>query len=440
MQQTLRQRLEGLPAPFYALMLSDVLSGLAMGAGYVAISWWVVQSGGARDMAWFGSITALVMLLSLPLTAPLGDRLPKNRLIGGGMLLATLSALLLALMAAMGWYRIGWVIAVESLAMLAWSIVLPSMLSIAAEMVPAARLGDALSLQKSSQSAGNLIGPVLGGGLMAATSPTLTLLAYAFLLVVAAAASLYVRVPPRAAGAVRSPWLEDIRSGLYARWRIPLERYWTLAVFITLVAFMPLVTTLLPVKLHALGLSAAWLGGCEAAISAGMLLGSLWFTHVLLRRFSRYQARTLGMLVCGVLMLVVALSDNPWLILACFAVMGLMFALNQLIGQTHRTLAVPENYRARFSAINVMLVKIGSMLGPALAGALLHVLPLDRVYLIFALLHLATVLPMLLLPGLKAFLELDHEEVKDWYWRHHPEAFRDLAAMPAAAKPACETR
>ena len=190
MQQTLRQRLEGLPTPFYALMLSDVLSGLAMGAGYVAISWWVVQSGGARDMAWFGSVTALVMLLSLPLTAPLGDRLPKNRLIGGGMLLAMLSALLLALMAAMGWYHIGWVIAVESLAMLAWSIVLPSMLSIAAEMVPAARLGDALSLQKSSQSAGNLIGPVLGGGLMAATSPTLTLLAYAFLLVVAAAASL----------------------------------------------------------------------------------------------------------------------------------------------------------------------------------------------------------------------------------------------------------
>lgn len=293
MQQTLRQRLEGLPTPFYALMLSDVLSGLAMGAGYVAISWWVVQSGGARDMAWFGSITALVMLLSLPLTAPLGDRLPKNRLIGGGMLLAMLSALLLALMAAMGWYRIGWVIAVESLAMLAWSIVLPSMLSIAAEMVPAARLGDALSLQKSSQSAGNLIGPVLGGGLMAATSPTLTLLAYACLLVVAAAASLYVRVPPRAADAVRQPWLEDIRSGLYARWRIPLERYWTLAVFVILVAFMPLVTTLLPVKLHALGLSAAWLGGCEAAISAGMLLGSLWFTHVLLRRFSRYQARTI---------------------------------------------------------------------------------------------------------------------------------------------------
>jgi hypothetical protein len=269
---------------------------------------------------------------------------------------------------------------------------------------------------------------------------TLTLLAYACLLVVAAAASLYVRVPPRAADAVRQPWLEDIRSGLYARWRIPLERYWTLAVFITLVAFMPLVTTLLPVKLHALGLSAAWLGGCEAAISAGMLLGSLWFTHVVLRRFSRYQARTIAMLVCGVLMLVVALSDNPWLILACFAVMGLMFALNQLIGQTHRTLAVPENYRARFSAINVMLVKIGSMLGPALAGALLHVLPLEQVYLIFALLHLATVVPMLLLPGMKAFLALDHDEVKDWYWRRHPEAFRDLTAAPPASKAACEAR
>ncbi|VEB40147.1 enterobactin exporter EntS [Chromobacterium violaceum] len=288
MNISLRQRTRGLPSGFHLLMLSDALSGLAMGAGYVSISWWVVSMGGARDMAWFSTLTALVMLIALPLTAPLGDRFPKNRVIAGGILLAMLSGLALAAMAWFRFYSLAWVVASESMAMFAWAIVFPSMMSIAAELVPAARLTDALSLQKSSQSVGNLVGPVVGGSLMAFMPAWLALGAYAILLAVAAAGALRIRMPPRDLASLREEsFVDQVRSGLRVRWRIPLERSWALWGLLVMTAYFPMVITLLPIKLHQLGLPAIWLGACEAAASGGLLVGSLWLTHRLLQYCSR---------------------------------------------------------------------------------------------------------------------------------------------------------
>ncbi|MEO9385576.1 MFS transporter [Chromobacterium phragmitis] len=433
MNISLRQRMRGLPAGFRLLMLSDALSGLAMGAGYVSISWWVVTMGGARDMAWFSALTALVMLIALPLTAPLGDRFPKNRVIAVGILLAMLSGLALAAMAWCGFYRLSWVVASESMAMFAWAIVLPSMLSIAAELVPASRLTDALSLQKSSQSAGNLIGPVVGGSLMAFMPAWLALGAYAVLLAIAAAGALRIQVPPRDLASLRTEgFLNQVRSGLRVRWRIPLERSWALWGLLVMTAYFPMVITLLPIKLHQLGLPAIWLGACEAAASGGLLVGSLWLTHRLLRHCSRPRARAFAMWGLAAVFLVVALTDHPYLMLAMFAIEGALLSVTMLVGQTHRTLAVPEAYRARVSAINVLVAKLGGMLGPALAGILLASWSLDAVYLFFALFHLLTVPPMLRLPGVNRFLSLSHDEAKDWYLRQHPEAFEPVS--PVAGK------
>ncbi|AOZ50892.1 hypothetical protein BKX93_13435 [Chromobacterium vaccinii] len=433
MNISLRQRIRGLPSGFHLLMLSDALSGLAMGAGYVSISWWVVSTGGARDMAWFSTLTALVMLIALPLTAPLGDRFPKNRVIAGGILLAMLSGMALAAMAWFGFYSLAWVVASESMAMFAWAIVFPSMLSIASELVPAARLTDALSLQKSSQSVGNLIGPVVGGSLMAFMPAWLALGAYAILLAVAAIGALRIQIPPRDLADLRDEsFVDQVRSGLRVRWRIPLERSWAFWGLLVMTAYLPMVVTLLPIKLHQLGLPAIWLGACEAAASGGLLIGSLWLTHRLLQYCSRPRARAFAMWALAAVFLVVALTDSPYLMLAMFGIEGMLLSITMLIGQTHRTLAVPEAYRARVSAINVLVAKLGGMLGPALAGILLASWSLDGVYLFFALFHLLTVPPMLLLPGVNRFLGLSHDEVKDWYLRQHPEAFEPIA--PAAGK------
>ncbi|WP_434632031.1 MFS transporter [Chromobacterium sp. CV08] len=433
MNTSLKQRMHGLPAGFRLLMLSDVLSGLAMGAGYVSISWWVVTMGGASDMAWFSTLTALVMLVALPLTAPLGDRFPKNRVIAFGIVLAMLSGLALATMAWFNFYQLAWVVASESMAMLAWAIVIPSMLSIASELVPANRLSDALSLQKSSQSIGNLIGPVIGGGLMAFMPAWLALGSYAVLLAIASVGASRIRIPPRSREHIQAEsFIDQIRVGLRIRWRIPLERSWAFWGLITMTAYMPMVATLLPIKLHQLGLPAFWLGACEAAASAGLLIGSLWLTHRLLQYCSRPRARALALIALAAVFMVVALTDRPYLLLTMFAVEGVLLSITMLIGQTHRTLAVPEAYRARVSAINVLVAKLGGMLGPALAGVLLHNWSLDTAYLFFAVFHLLTVAPMLLLPGVNHFLSLSHDEVKDWYLHRYPEAFEPVS--PAGDK------
>ncbi|OWY37995.1 hypothetical protein CEK28_13755 [Xenophilus sp. AP218F] len=166
-----------------------------------------------------------------------------------------------------------------------------------------------------------------------------------------------------------------------------------------------------------------------------MLIGSLWLAHRLLRHCSRPRARALAMWSLAAVFIVVALTDNPYLMLSMFAVEGALLSITSLIGQTHRTLAVPEPYRARVSAINVLVAKLGGMLGPALAGILLQRWSQDAVYLFFAVFHLLTVPPMLRLPGVDRFLNLDHEEVKDWYLRQHPEAFEPMTPAGSQAKP-----
>ncbi|UTH76079.1 MFS transporter [Chromobacterium sp. IIBBL 290-4] len=435
MQTSLRQRMSGLPAGFHLLMLSDVLSGLAMGAGYVSISWWVVSQGGAKDMAWFSALTALVMLVALPLTAPLGDRFPKNRVISCGIALAMLSGLTLATMAWFNFYRLEWVIASESVSMFAWAIVFPSMMSIAAELVPAGRLSDALSLQKSSQAVGNLIGPVIGGGLMAFTPAWLALGSYAALLAIAAIGALRIHIPARSREHIQAEgFFDQIRVGLRIRWRIPLERKWAFWGLVTMTAYMPMVLTLLPIKLHQLGLPAFWLGACEAAMSGGLLIGSLWLTHRLLQHCSRANARMLALWTLAAVFLVIAWTHHPMVMLAMFAIEGLLLSITMLIGQTHRTLAVPEAYRARVQAINILVAKLGGMLGPALAGILLHSWSLDAVYMFFAVFHLLSVIPMLLLPGVNRFLNLNHDEAKDWYLKQHPEAFEPIASADGKLK------
>lgn len=320
--------------------------------------------------------------------------------------------------------------------MLAWALVTPSMLSIASELVPAERLTDALSLQKSSQAVGNLFGPALGGSLMAFAPAWLALGSYGLLLLIAAGGALRIRIPPRSREKLQAEsFVAQIRSGLRVRWRIPLERSWAGWGLLVMTAYFPMVVTLLPIKLHQLGLPAFWLGACEAAASGGLLIGSLWLAHRLLRHCSRPRARALAMWSLAAVFIVVALTDNPYLMLSMFAVEGALLSITSLIGQTHRTLAVPEPYRARVSAINVLVAKLGGMLGPALAGILLQRWSLDAVYLFFAIFHLLTVPPMLRLPGVDRFLNLDHEEVKDWYLRQHPEAFEPMTPAGSQAKP-----
>lgn len=420
----LQRRLSPLGAAFQMLLFSDGLMLLSLMVGHVAVPWWVAHEGGASDLAVFAATMAAGSFIALPLLSPLGDRWPKRQLIAGGLALMALEALLLAGLAQAGIYRLGWVMALELASVVAMAVIMPASFSIVAELLPGHQLTEGLSLQKSAQALGRLMGPALGGLVLAAASTAAALWLHALLLLLASGLALRIKAAPPRAAAADKHWLADLKAGLLAKWHIPLERGWTFVSFLVMIFFTPAIGMLVPLKVQSLGLSAVWLGACEAGLSLGMLLGSLggsvWLSH----RIGRFRASYGAILLEGLSMLVIGWSHQPLLIVLCFALLGGCIATVQMVGQTHRMLAMPQAFRARMTAVNMMVMQVAGVLGPGLAGlSLLHG-RVDGVYLLFGAGLFLVGLGYRWVPGYREFLDLPHAQAEGRYARDYPALFR----------------
>lgn len=418
-----RPRLDELGAPFRWLMASDALTLLALMVGHVALSWWIASAGGARDLAVYTVSMSVIGLVAMPLLSPLGDRVPKRLLAFGSLCGFAVASFGVAALATVGHYSLGALVALGTVPTLAMAALMPVLTSFSTELVPPTDLHRAMGLQQGAQQAGRLVGPAIGGGVLGVAGIAATLWVNAGLLVVAAWASrkLPPGVPP--AGSRRS-WMGDLKAGMRANFSIPLERGWILCNFLSWIFLFPAFTMLVPLKVQSLGLSGAWLGFVEAGLSLGALAGTLGGADWMIERFGRFRVRVGGACVQGLALAVAgATSSGAWLVFA-FAVAGLMNAAMILVGMGHRMLARPQAYRARMVAGVVSVTNVAQMIGPALAGvALVHV-PVATVFVAFGLAGALFALGLAWVPGYRAFMALDHEQVAGFYERHWPHAFQ----------------
>lgn len=410
---------------FRWLLWSDALTLLAMMVGQVALPWWIAQSGGARDLAVYGVLVSAMSIAALPLLSPLADRHPKRSLMAVGLLLLAIAGSAMAAFASLSPYRLDIVVAIEAITVLATALIMPASNSIVTELVAPAGLSQALGLQQTAQAGGRLVGPAIAGALLAAAGTASTLWLGAVLLF--AAALLATRLPrPDLAGAPARPrgrWSDEFRVGLRVNWAIPIERGWVLCNFVGAVFMVPAVAMLVPLKVQSLGLSAAWLGWCEAGLSLGLLVGSLGPAAWWARLHGRFGARVGAAAMIGLALALAGFTTNRHVLVACFAVVGVSAATTTLVGKTHRMLARPLAYRARMSAAAIMTVQISQSLGPAIAGMALTHWSVRTVYAMFGLACAASALGFFLIPGFRAFMALEHDEVDNFYARAYPQVF-----------------
>lgn len=428
----LRRRLAAIGVPFRRLLLSDALTILSLMVGHIALPWWIAQEGGAADLAAYGVAMAFLSLVAMPLLSPLGDRYPKRSVIAAALVAFTLEAMVLAALAGAGTYHIGLLIALESVPIIALAALVPALGSIAAELVPAAGLSEALGLQKGAQSIGRLLGPALGGLVLALGSVAAALWLHALLLAVAVWFAM--RVPatgqPRAANR-RASWWADLKAGLKASWAIPLERGWILVNFAAWIFLLPALTMLMPLKLQSLGLSGAWLGACQAALSVGMLAGALGGSGWLAARCGRFATRVGAAAAEGLSLAVAGFAESPLLLVFAFGCAGFANSAMVLVGMTHRTLARPPEFRARMAAGAMATSQIAASIGPALVALALLEWPVKWVYVGCGVLAAIASLGLIAVPGFRAFMALGHGEVEGWYRRRYPQAFASDAAEDA---------
>ena len=282
---------------FHWLLASDALTLLSMMVGAVALPWWIAQSGGAHDLAVYGVLASAMGFVALPLLSPFADRHSKRSLIAVGLLVFGVAASAMAAFASLWHYRLGVVIAIESITVLANALIMPATNSIVTELVP------------------------------------------------------------------------------------------------------------------------------PAALSLGLLFGSLgpaaWWSRVQ----GRFGTRVSGSALIGAALALAGWTSDRHVLVACFAVVGACAAATTLVGKTHRMLARPLAFRARMSSAAIMTTQVSQTLGPAIAGVALAHASVRAVYLGFGLGAIVSALGFFLIPGFRAFMALEHDEVDNWYGKTYPKAF-----------------
>lgn len=425
MFREIRARINSIDVPLASLLLSDLMRILAEMVGYITLPWWIVHRGGAHDLVLYSASIAITTIFAMPLLSPLGDRYAKKPQIAWGVCALMVVAFTLATLASLSDYRLMFIICIGVVTVIAKAFIDPASATISAELVPGNRLAEALRLRKSTQAVGRALGPALAGATLASGGIAATFWMNGILLGVAA----YVtwRLPSESQrrehhrGLVR--WWKDLRAGLHAKWIVPLERGWTLVNFLVWIFQGPAVGMLIPLKVQSLGLSGFWLGGCEAALSIGLLLGSFRGSDALVSRFGRFNVRVGAAMCEGLALAASGWAHSPVVLILALTCVGFANASMGLVGATHRSLAIPQNFRVRILAASMMTTQIAGVLGPMIAGAALTHWAVGEVYTCFGLATCLLAFGFVLIPRSREFFALSHDQVKDWFRHEYPHAF-----------------
>ncbi|MEW6569017.1 MAG: MFS transporter [Chloroflexota bacterium] len=313
-----------------------------------------------------------VLLLSL-FMGVIVDRVPRRRLLVFTQTWFMLCAVALAWLTAAGIIRYSYIIALASLLGLANALDMPARQAFYVDMVERQDLMNAIALNSSVFNGARIIGPALGGVVVAALgeAPAFASNAVSFLAVIAAL--LLMRLPSTASTPRRATAVSELMQGLHY-----LAEDRRVLGLVTMVAAFSLIGfpyfTLLPVfASDILRTGASGLGALMAAMGVGALVGAL--SLAVYGDRSAGQGRGKGWLLEVNRWLFIAalgvfgVSRTPALSMAALVVGGYAFITQLAITNTLIQLLVPDDRRGRVMSIYTWALGGFWPLGALLIGA-----------------------------------------------------------------------
>ncbi len=343
----------------------------------IATSWLVYRlTGSAWMLGLVGFAGQIPSFLLAPLAGVLVDRWDRHRLLVVTQVLAMLQSAALAALALAGVIRIWHILALSLFQGLINAFDMPGRQAFVVEMVDSrADLANAIALNSSMVNAARLIGPAIGGALIAAVGEgwCFALDALSYLAVIGSL--LAMRLPHRAAGqqgtAAKPPVLAELRAGFaYAAGSGPIRSILLLLAIVSLVG-MPY-TVLMPIFasqiLHG---GPHTLGFLMGATGVGALGGAVYLA-------SRRSVLGLGRLIpwmsalFGAGLIGFALSRSLWLSLALLLVTGAGFMAQMAASNTLLQTLVDDDKRGRVMSFYTMAFMGTAPFGSLFAGGIAH--------------------------------------------------------------------
>jgi MFS family permease len=339
----------------------------------VALGVFAYEAGGPLAVGVVGLIRMLPAALATPFAAVLGDRYRRERVLmfvalGSAITLASSSVVFyLGAVEALIYGLAAFHAAVSTLLRPALAALVPSLARTPEELVAANGVSMAL------EGVGTLVGPVVGGLLVATASPGVAFAFGAAAYMLAMLLLARVRVAGTFASAA-PPDAHRTRDALVAGIRVvvtdPNPR-----MVVALVGAQTLVRGALNVLIvvaafRLLGVDSAWVGYLTAAIGAGGLLGAVVSPALAGRRLA--VPFGVGLILWGVPIALVAAWPDPIVALALLAVVGFGNSVEDVSMYTLLQRMVPDELLTRVFGVvfasAVIGLGVGSIAAPALVA------------------------------------------------------------------------
>jgi MFS family permease len=300
------------------------------------------------------------------------DAWNRRRLMLFTQIAATLVAVALGILAFRGTTAVWPIYLLAALGSAVGAFDLPARNSLVPTLVPREHLPNAISLNTIMFQTASVLGPSLGGVLIAMTNVGWVYIANAISFSFVVAALLMMRdVPARApseAGNRDDVSFHAALEGLRFVFRSPLIRSTMLLDFFA--TFFSSATALLPIFAQdILQVGAKGYGWLYAAPAVGAMATSA----VMVPMTERIERRGLTLLwavaAYGVATVVFGLSRTFWLTFACLAMTGATDTVSTIIRNIVRQLETPDRLRGRMTGINMVFFLGGPQLGELEAGA-----------------------------------------------------------------------
>jgi len=299
------------------------------------------------------------------------DAWDRRRLMLGTQLAATVVAIALGVLAFRGATAVWPLYVLAALGSAVGAFDLPARNSLMPTLVPREHLPNAISLNTIMFQTASVLGPSLGGLLIAATHVGWAYIANAISFAFVVVALLMMRdVPARPKGEEGShddvSWRAAI-EGLRFVFRAPLIRSTMLLDFFA--TFFSSATALLPIFAQdILHVGARGYGWLYAAPAAGAVLTSVVMVRAVDSITNRGQVLIAAIVVYGLATVVFGISTTFWLTFTCLALTGAADTISMIFRNLIRQLETPDYLRGRMMGVNMVFFMGGPQLGELEAG------------------------------------------------------------------------
>lgn len=411
----------GLGRDFWNFRVGQLVSVLGDACGSIALAWWVLdRTGSAAEMSSILAPAALVRVLLLPVFGPLADLYDRKLLLILSDVWRFVFAAVILAMVWLDYYNFPLLLLSYVALSAGASLFSAGVGGIIPKLVKREELQLASQQSQALNSIGSVAGGIVGGLVVSYAGVKGAFLIDCFSFLLAGVFTAMIKADTRPTrGAARQGWKQEFSGGFRLIASVPLL-FWLciIAMFMNL-CLSPLAIVLPVLAKEARAMPAWFLGGLESSISLGAILGAVTLGY------ARKWASGRAVLILSISMIGFGVSLLPWVPNAFLPLTVLFWVgvgsswANISIG-TQVNLTVPDAYRGRLGAIMGFLCSGISPLGIACAGILLASLGLTNFLVSMGLSVVALSLLILLIPKMKAFMDVGPAEAEGFFERAYP--------------------